>query len=371
MQIQRIIKAMKKLKRNVVLTAAPATTSQTVKDSQVQPDICPRDKEFGDKLEKIHELLLPLVKANSEEYAPVLLTGSGTSAMEAVLTSVVTTGKVLIIENGAYGKRFYEIAEAHRVPHYRLVFEWGTPLNFSIIEEYLKQKEDISAVCVIHHETTSGILNDVERLGQLCKQYSKTYIIDTISSIAGKEIDIKKIGADYVLGSSNKCIQAMPGIAFVICKLSSLLSLSYRDSKAYYLNLYKNFEYFKAKRQTCFTPAMTIIYSLYQALIELYEEGLTNRIQRYENCWKTLNEGMKKLGFKKILQDNQESKLVTSYLEPEGFDFNKVYEDLKSLGFIIYPGKLLNIKTFRVGNIGDITEKDILDFLKTFGDVIC
>ena len=359
----------KKPKRNIILTPAPATTTQSVKMAQVVSDICPREKEFGKLMQGICKDLVKIVKGN-EEYTSVLFTGSGTAVMDSVINSVVPENQgILIIVNGAYGKRMIEIANIYKIPYVIAEYEWGTPIDLKEVERAIwKYKKNISCVAVVHHETTTGILNPIEEIGKIVKKYNKTYIIDTISSYAGIPIDIKKVQADFIMASANKCLQGMPGISFVIAKKSELNKLSYYPPRSFYLNLYTNYRYFQDKMQTPFTPAVQCLYALRQAINEYFKEK--NRYKRYYENWLTLVIGMKKLGFNKILLSKHESHLVTTFIEPIWLDFNKFHDKLKKKGFTIYPGKLTDKKTFRLGNIGAITTKDIHAFLKAVKEIL-
>jgi len=363
---------MKKIKRNIILTPAPATTTDTVKYAQVVPDICPREKEFGELMNNIRQDLIKIIHGD-KKYTSILFTASGTSIMDAVINSVIPkSGKLLILENGAYGKRIEQIAEAYNIKYKTLKVKWGTSLDLKYLDEYLScYCNAFSAVAVIHHETTTGILNDIEAIGKIVKKYKKVYIIDTISSFGGIPINIKKIKADYIMGSANKCLQGMPGISFVIAKKSELKKIKNYSVRSYYLNLWRNYEYFEKKKQTPFTPAIQCIYALKQALKEYFKEGEGNRWKRYQKNWIILSIGMEELGFEPYLNFGLESRIVTTYYEPKSpyykrkkFNFNKFHDKLKQKGFTIYPGKLTDEKTFRLGNIGDITRKDIKKFLK-------
>jgi len=358
------------MKRNILLTPGPTTTSFTVKQSQIIPDICPREKDFGKLLESIALDLLKVINASPKDYTSILLTGSGTAAMEAAISSVINKGRLLVLENGAYGYRFYEIAKAHSIPVTRIKFPWGKIIDYNSLDTYLKKHSNIEAVAIIHNETTTGILNNIEEAGKIVKKHNKTYIIDAISSFAGKLIDINKVKADYLIGSSNKCLQGIPGLSFVICKKSELEKTKTFPVRSYYLNLYRNYKYFENYNQTPFTPAITTIYALREALDELFKEGIENRVERYENLWNLLTLGMALLGFEFLLEPEDESKLITTYIEPPFFNFKEVHDKLYKKGIIIYPGKLLNKSTFRIGNIGDINYKDIEYFLETLKNIL-
>jgi len=360
-----------KIKKQVILTPAPANTTKTVKQAQCLPDICPREKEFGELLESINLDLLKVVYANPKDYTSVLLTGSGTSAMDSIINSTLNyNDKLLILINGAYGERFRQIAETYNIKYEIYKVKWGKFLDLKKIEQILINDIDITHIAVIHHETTTGILNPIIEIGQLAKKYNRTYIIDTISSIGGVPIDIQKINADYILGSANKCLQGIPGISFIIAKRKTLNKIKNYPKRSYYLDLWRNYSYFKKKKQTPFTPAVQCIYALRQALNEYFKEGEQERYKRYFLNWLFLKPSMCQLGFKPYYKKNCESHLVTTFYQPENFNFKLFHDKLKEKGFTIYPGKLTKEKTFRIGNIGNITIKDIENFLKVVKEIL-
>jgi 2-aminoethylphosphonate-pyruvate transaminase len=361
------------IKRNILLNPGPATTTDTVKKSLVIPDICPREKEFGDLMQEIRTDLVKIAKGD-EEYTTVLFAGSGTAAMDSTISSSVPPNKkILIIINGAYGIRFAEIAKTYNIETIELKFEFGKKIELDKVEQILKNNNDISCVAVTHHETTTGILNPIKKIGSICRKYNKTFIVDTISSFAGVPIDIKEFNIDFMMSTSNKCIQGMAGLAFVICKKKELEKLKSIRARNYYLDLYKQYEYLEKNNQTRFTPPVQIIYAFKQAIKEFFEEGLQNRIKRYRENYRVLKEGLHKLGFKFLMgTDVEESNILTTiyYLDHENFNFNTLHDKLFERGFTIYPGKITELNTFRLAVMGAINKDDIKDFIHNLEDVL-
>jgi len=279
---------------------------------------------------------------------------------------VVAPGKkILIINNGAYGERMVKIAKAYSIPCVELKFEWGSLPDLKKVEEELKNDEDIACVSMIHHETTTGMLNPVKEIGEISKKYNRVFIVDTISSFAGIPFDIKDYKIDFMVSTSNKCIQGMAGVCFVICKKDELKKIKDYPKKSFYLNLYSQYNYFKEKYQMQFTPPVQTIYALKQAIIEFEKEGAENRHKRYFKSWETLVKGMNELSFKRLLKDEEESHILTTFLDPDddNFNFNKMHDLLYKKGFTIYPGKIGKKGTFRLANMGAIDYKDIENFL--------
>ena len=361
------------VKRNILLNPGPATTTDSVKRALVVPDICPREKEFGDLMQDIRRDLVKIA-GGDENYTSVLFVGSGTAAMEGVISSVVRPNtKILILINGAYGIRFVEIARTYNLEVVELKSEFGKNLDLDKIEMILKKDKDISCIAVTHHETTVGILNPIKEIGEISKRYGKIFIVDTVSSFAGVPIDIKKFNIDFMMSTSNKCIQGMAGLAFVICKKAALENLKEIKPRSYYLDLYSQYESLENNNQTRFTPPVQVTYALKQAIKEFFEEGAENRIYRYKENYRVLKEGLNKLEFKFLMGDDIiESNILTTiyYLNHPNFDFTILHDKLYERGFTIYPGKVTNLNTFRIAVMGAIDKTDIIYFLKNLEEVL-
>ncbi len=356
---------MKKIKRNILLNPGPATTTDTVKYSLVVPDVCPREKDFARVMDGIRKDLVKIVHGD-DNYTAVLFAGSGTAAMDSVVNSVVPAGKkIAVIVNGAYGDRFVKIAQAYKIPCVPVEFGWGEKIDTKRIPDVLQNDRDITSIAMVHHETTTGILNPLNEVGRIAKQYHCLFIVDAISSYAGIPIHIAETHADFLLSTSNKCIQGMAGVAFAICKKSSLERIKNNEKRSYYLDLYNQFSYIEETGQTPFTPPVQTLYALQQAIKEYFDEGGEQRYLRYTENWKTLRTGLIDLGFDLLLEEELESHILLTVEEPEGinFDFNSLHDYLYNRGFTIYPGKIRE-KTFRLAVMGAIYPKDITDFLE-------
>lgn len=361
------------IKRNILLNPGPATTSDTVKYAQVVPDICPREKEFGDVMEFISKELTNFVGSN-DEYTTILFGGSGTASVEAIISSVVGEDILLVINNGAYGKRICEMAEIYNLNYIEYKSSGVEEINLNELEELIKtynlntddDEKKISHLAVIHHETTTGILNDIQAIGELCSKYKIEMIVDSMSSFAGIPIDMNKMNIAYLASSSNKCIQGMAGISFVIANKEALEKTKKIKPRNLYLNLYKQYLYFKDNYQMRFTPPVQVLYALKQAIIEAKEETIEKRSERYKECCKILWEGLDKLNLKKLVCEEASSKLLTSILEPktEGYSFKELHDYLYSRGFTIYPGKIASEDTFRIANIGQIYPENMTKFIE-------
>lgn len=360
------------IKRNVLLNPGPATTSDTVKFAQIVPDICPREKEFGEVMEFISKSLTSFV-GDIEKYTTVLFGGSGTAAVEAMLSSVVGQEAILIIDNGAYGKRMCEIAEAYGIKYIRFKSSSFESIDYNLLEDTIKtSKERITHIAAVHHETTTGLLNDIGRLGSICKKYDMELLVDAMSSYAGIEIDMEKMNIAYLVSSSNKCIQGMAGISFVISKLDALMKTKNNKPRNIYLNLYQQYDYFIKNYQMRFTPPVQILYALRQAIIEAQKETIPERHKRYVKSCDVLLKGLDRLGLKHLVSSENHSKLLTTVIEPDnpGYSFDKMHDFLYEKGFTIYPGKVSDLNTFRIANIGQIDYTDIEKFISVLEEYL-
>ena len=354
------------IKRNILLNPGPATTTDSVKMAQVVPDICPREKEFGDLMEYVSHELTTIV-TNSNEYTSILFGGSGTSVVESVLTSVIPLNKsVLIVNNGAYGKRMCEIANRFNINYEEFKSSSIEPIDLHKLENQLKLNSNISHLALIHNETTTGLLNSLDDIGALCKKYEIELIVDAMSSYAAIPIDMKKQNISYLAASSNKNIQGMAGVGFIIAKKSLLESLKDIKPRGFYLSLYEQYKNFIKTKQMRFTPPVQALYALKQAVIEAKKEGIGNRYLRYSKSWKLLTSTLKELGINYLVEDKYHSKIITSIHIPDGVDFNEMHDYFYEKGITIYPGKVSEFNTFRIANIGQIDNTDIEMFLKLF-----
>jgi len=354
-----------KTERKILLNPGPATTSETVKQALVVNDICPREKEFGQLLDSIKDDLVKVVHGG-EEYTSVIYAASGTGAMEAVVTSAVPRGKkLLVIENGAYGTRMINIAKTYQIETISYQVDFGDYPEVSAIENILANDNEISHVAVIHHETTTGILNPVQEICDIAHQYNAEVIVDAMSSYAGIPIDIKQWGAEYLISSSNKCIQGMAGMAFVIFK-KDLLDKIKDNKRSFYFDIYSQYAGFDKTGQMQFTPPVQVVYALRQAMNEYFEETEQGRWTRYSNNWNILYKELEALGFKFLLPEAHQSKILLAIIDPidSKYDFNDMHDYLYERGYTIYPGKGAKESTFRLSILGDLYEEDVRSFME-------
>ncbi len=351
-------------KRNILLTPGPATTSETVKQALVVPDVCPREREFGLLLEGVCRDLVRVVRGDDGTVS-IPFGASGTGAVEAALTSAVPLGgKVLVVDNGAYGSRMVRIAEVFRIPHVRYALPYGTLPDASEVQRLLDAHRDLTHLALVHHETTTGMLNPAKEIAALARRRGLEVILDAISSLGCLPIDLREDAFDYVVGTANKCLQGMPGLAFVIVRREALVRLELHR-RSFYLDLLAQHQSLAETLQTPFTPPVQIVYALRQALDEYFDETAEGRLARYRENWGLLYEGVTGLGFRPLLPLGHESRILSAFHEPThpAYSFAGMHDFLAERGFTIYPGKVGHVGTFRLSVLGDLHAADIRAFL--------
>jgi len=355
--------SLHEIRREVLLNPGPSTTTDSVKYAQVVADICPREMEFGKLIEDVANDLTAFV-ADPAEYVTVMFGSSGTGADEAMISSCVPPdGNLLVVDNGSYGSRLAKMAEVYKIK--TTVFKSSTyePIDIAKLENEFKTGK-YSTFAIVYHETTTGLLNPLEVICPLAKKYGITTIVDAVSAYAGMPMDLNKLGIDFSAATSNKHIQGMAGIGFVTCRKSELEKQKSWPMRNYYLNLYDQYTYFRETKQTRFTPPVQTFYSLRQAIIETKIETIEKRFERYSDCWKILVGAVNEIGLKMLVKEEHQSHFITAVLNPDTdkYRFEEFHDYARSFGFTIYPGKLGNIDTFRIANMGDIKAEEMKRF---------
>ena len=357
------------VRREVLLNPGPSTTTDSVKYAQVVADICPRELEFGNLMEEVAEGLTE-VCANPKDYITVMFGCSGTGADEAMVSSCVPPdGKLLVVDNGSYGARLAKIASVYNID--MDVFKSSTyePIDIAALEKQMQAKK-YTTFAIVYHETTTGLLNDLATICPLAKKHGMTTICDIVSAYGGMPIDLGSLGIDFATSTSNKHIGGMAGVGFVVCKRAELLKQKDWPMRNYYLNLYDQYKYFLETKQTRFTPPVQTFYALRQAIIETKVETVQKRYERFTACWEILVKALDDIGLKMLVDRKYQSHFITAILIPDTpkYSFNALHDYAKSFNFTIYPGKLGNIDTFRIANMGDIKPKEMERFTKVLRD---
>ncbi len=361
------------MKQYKLLTPGPLTTTDSVKQEMLF-DHCTWDDDYKEITQRIRRGLLALGHVREPEYTAVLMQGSGSFGVESVLTSIVKEeDKLLIAANGAYGLRMVDICR-HAGVNYVVYKEPNNKQpQAEKIEEMLKKDPMISHIAMVHSETTSGILNDIEAVGRVADAAGKNFIVDAMSSFGGLDIPIKEWKIDFLISSANKCIQGVPGFSFIIANRDKLIESEGR-ARSLALDLYdqwKGMEEGKGKWR--FTSPTHVVLAFAKAMEELEEEGgIPARFARYDHNQKLLTERFEALGFKPYLDPAVQGPIITSFCYPEGakFTFQQMYDYIKERGYVLYPGKVMEAETFRVGNIGEIYPEDIEKLAEIMADFL-
>lgn len=356
-----------------LLTPGPLTTSSGVKQAMLA-DWGSRDVEFRRLISGLGKQLLQIAGAG-DAFECVLMQGAGTFAIEAAFASFCPGGrkfKTLVVINGAYGHRAAKILDHLKRPNTTVVCDEEKPVDVAAVEAALKGDENISVVFVVHCETTTGVINPLADIAELCKRYGKTVYVDAMSSFGALDIDMERDHIDILVSSANKCIEGVPGFGYVLCR-RDLLEASKGKSHSVALDLYDQWQALQKTGQFRFTPPTHVLVAFDQALREHKQKGgVRARGKEYSDNAKQLLSGMRKLGFQTLLDDDDGGPIIQTFLSPGDprFDFEIFYEKLRQHGFAIYPGKLTKRDSFRIGTIGRIDSRVITRLVATIEIVL-
>lgn len=364
---------MADIQKKLLFTPGPLTTSDTVKKAMLT-DVGSRDYEFVTAVKDISNELLRIGHVSIDTgYECVIIQGSGTFGVESVVSSALGEKDcLLVLANGAYGERIIKMAKIHKIKLHERRFEEDEIVSPEAVALYLEEHPEVTHVACIHSETTTGLINPIAAIGKVCRDLKKVFIVDAMSSFGGMDIDISQWHIDFLLSSSNKCIEGVPGFAFAICRRTELQKAK-GQARSLSLDLYEQWAGLKANGQFRFTPPTLSIMAFRQALRELDSEGgILAREQRYKTNKKILDKGMAALGFKAYLRPQIQGHIISSFLYPTdaNFHFEDFYKKLNDRGFIIYPGKLSKTEAFRIGNIGQIFPADVEALLVAIEQVL-
>ena len=356
----------------LLLTPGPLSTSKSVKAAMLR-DWCTWDKDYNDIVESVRCDLVKLATARNG-YTSVLMQGSGTFSVESVIGSAIPAdGKLLVLVNGAYGDRIAKIARYLRIP--LIIHDSGelAPPDIPRLRRELEVDAGITHVAVVHCETTTGMLNPIEEIGRTVKEYGRVFIVDAMSSFGGLPFSMEASHTDFCISSANKCIQGVPGFGFVIATHVAMASIQ-GQARSLSLDLYGQWRCMEdGNGKWRFTSPTHTVRAFRQALNELAEEGgVARRFARYRNNQQILVAGMRSLGFACLLEDRYHSPIITAFVTPTspGYAFERFYQSLKQMGFVIYPGKVTSVDTFRIGNIGEVNCNDIRRLLSAVEESI-
>ncbi|KML11970.1 MULTISPECIES: 2-aminoethylphosphonate aminotransferase [Burkholderia] len=348
----------------LLLNPGPVTLTERVRRSLLQPDLCHRESEFFDLQDEARARLVAAYELDPAEWAAVLMTGSGTAAVESMIAALVPQdGKLLVIENGVYGERITQIATQYGIAHEVLKHEWMQAPDLVQIAARL-DAGGYSHVAVIHHETTTGRLNDLGAIAGVCRSRGVKMLVDGVSSFGAEAIDFAGGDIDAVAATANKCLHGVPGAAFVIVRRSALAKAA---SRTYYLDLGRLAK-LQDQRNTPFTPSVHAYYALVEALREFDEAGgWRARRAHYKALADQAQAGLAARGMPLVLPEGESSVVLRAYRLPQGVTYETLHDGLKARGFVIYAGQGgLSKELFRISTMGAIQAADVERLLEGF-----
>ncbi|MGK0270987.1 MAG: 2-aminoethylphosphonate-pyruvate transaminase [Cocleimonas sp.] len=359
------------MKKHLLFTPGPVNVASNVRTAIAKKDICHREADFECLLQSIEQKLLQLFEIkNTADYRAVVITGSGTAANESMLSSVVGEQNILIIANGEFGDRLYNTSKIHNKNTFMLDFGWGNKVKASEVETYLN-KNKIDVIAMVHHETSSGMLNSLYDIGTLSQANGSIFIVDGVSSAGAEAIDMEQNHISFFSSSSSKAIGSYSGLSFVIGKKEEFEKLEHYPAKSTYLNLYKFYHFISTVSQTPNTPATPLFFALEQALVNILDEGISHRYASIKHKATLLRRGMLKCGLTFLIKEKDMCSMLTTVNIPPHIDVTQFRNRLREKSIIIYEGKgCFRGKVFQVGNIGDLSHDDIQFFIYSLKDVL-
>jgi 2-aminoethylphosphonate-pyruvate transaminase len=345
--------------RSILLNPGPVSLSDTVRKAAVRTDLCHREPEFFAVQDRVRKGLVDVYDCDHAEWTSVLLGGSGTTALEAMFASLVPRdARMLVIENGVYGERISRIAQIHGIETEAIQHDWMDEIDYQRFSAKLAGG-DFTHVAAVHHETTSGRLNDVSRLARLCEEHGASLLLDTVSSFAAESIPFQSPALIACAATANKCLHGIPGLCMVVCRKSAIArAVEPPRSLTLHLPLWSNQQ---DQSSTPFTPSVNGMLALEQALMELAESGgWQARRARYKKLAKRVERALRSYGVETMLDSDVFSCVLHSFKLPAGLTYENIHDGLKQRGFIIYAGQgRLEAEMFRISTMGDITDYDM------------
>ncbi len=357
--------------KTLLLNPGPVTLTERVRRSLLQPDLCHRESEFYDLQDEARSRLLGVYGLDCANWSAVLMTASGTGAVESMIASLVPAeGKLLIVQNGVYGERIANIAKQYGIAYETVAHDWMSAPDLDRIAERLRSNAQapFTHVAVVHHETTTGRLNDLRALGALCRAHDAKLLVDAVSSFGAEVIDFDGSNIAAAAATANKCLHGVPGASFVVASRDAIERAA---GRTYYLDLAR-LARMQAQRNTPFTPSVHAYYALVEALREFEEEGgVDARHARYAALAEQVRSGLAARGIASVVPPQQSSVVLRAYALPSGIAYEPLHDALKAHGFVIYAGQGdLSKRLFRVSTMGDLSSADIERLLQAFDALV-
>lgn len=348
--------------KRLLFNPGPTNVCESVRNAIRTHDICHREPEFTKVLKQLTNDLVTLVNG-AGTHSAVLFVSSGTGCNEAMINGI--EGKALVINNGKYSDRLCDILERYRIPYVRLKQDPLLPLRLDAVEEMLTNDPEITHIIAVHHETTTGALVPLRKLGEIAKKHHKLLLVDAVSSLGGHSFDVKADNIAFCTVSANKCLESFPGVSFVIARTEEIEKLKGK-ARCFYFDLHAQWRK-GLSGETPYTPAVQVVFAAAAALKRCLEEGYEQRVSRYRELANRMRDGLRKLGFELLLLPEEiQSNILTGIKLPPDIDYWTLHDRLKESGFTIYSdANVLAQGRFRIATMGSIDEHDVDTFLAT------
>ncbi|MBT8078006.1 MAG: 2-aminoethylphosphonate aminotransferase [Gammaproteobacteria bacterium] len=348
-------------KKWILLNPGPVTLTESVRAALTRDDWCHRETEFASLTQSINERIAGVYEESSANYASVLLTGSGTLAVESMLTTFAPRdSKTLVVTNGVYGERMEAMLRAKGRPVVTVNSAWEAPMDLESVEAVLRADQEVSHVLAVHHETTTARLNDLDGLGKLCRDYDRALLLDAVSSFGAERISFDDWNLAALAATANKCIHGVPGLSFVLAR-RDLYAEPDPTCGSVYLDANRYFRTQHGDGYSPFTLSVQVAFALDTALDELAAGGgWKARGARYAAVGKRVRDELARLGIEPFIPADDFSAVMASYRLPEGIAYEQMHDDLKARGFIVYAGQgHFSSSMFRIAHMGAIADADV------------
>jgi 2-aminoethylphosphonate-pyruvate transaminase len=356
--------------KTILLNPGPVNVTPRVRAALNGPDLCHREPEYFEMQDAIRAALLRVFDAPQADFTSVIITGSGTAMVEAMVGSGVSaSGRLLVVQNGIYGERMARMATVHGIAHDVLDAAWTERPSLDALAARLATAQ-YEALAVVYHETTTGLLNDLPAIAALCRASGVRLLVDAVSALGGEPLDFRGWQPDAVACTANKCVQGLPGLSFAIVRRDFMQAMEAFPERSLYLHLPRHHAE-QERQSTAFTPAVQIGYALRAALEELDEETVAGRIARYGRASAIVRTGLEALGLRLVLPPALRSNTLTAIGLPRGTSYRDLHDALRAQGFVIYAGQgALAATLFRVAAMGDVSEADYRRFVAALGAAV-
>jgi 2-aminoethylphosphonate-pyruvate transaminase len=358
-----------------LLNPGPVNVDPAVKAAIAGEDWCHREPEMFVLQDRIRAGILSALRLDAAQWTTALLSGSGTCAVEAMVSSFVARGTTMVVvSNGVYGDRVAKMGRAHGADVVEVLSDPSEAPDLARVEaaivEAKKAGKDVRALAAIHHETTTGLLNPIAAIGALARKHGLAYLLDTVSGLGGEAIDLDAVGAAAAACTANKCFEGLPGVCFVVCRRDALAKVAGHPASSLYLHL-PTYVAKQDARDTPFTPAVQVMMALDVAIAKLAAETVDARIARYKRCSSIVRGEGTRIGLELWLPEALRSNTITTFHLPKGKTYEQLHDAMRAAGFVIYAGQGdLRTRAFRIANMGQLPDDELRRAMRVLAEAI-